>query len=77
MSNGRPDPEDLTDLLTRQEEQGSDDFLHALRRRIHRRSLSAQIATFTWELPKPVMVQLLNLVQEVFLAVGSRKENKP
>jgi hypothetical protein len=77
MSNEGLEPEDIRDLLTRQEETGPDDFIRNLRRRIHRRSIAAQVATFTWELPQAVLVELLHLSKEVFAAVGSRKENEP
>ncbi len=75
MSNNGLEPEDLADLLTRQEEPAADDFIPKLRRRIHRRSLTAQLTTFTWELPQPVLLELLHLVKEVFVALGPRKEN--
>lgn len=77
ISNNGLEPDDLTHLLTRQEEPGSEDFLHRVRRRIYRRSLTAQVVTITCELPQPIMVQLLNLIPEIFVALGSRKENKP
>jgi hypothetical protein len=77
FSNDGPEPDDLTDLLTRQEESGTEDFLRNLRRRIHRRSVTAQVATFTWELPQPVLLELLHLTKEVFVALASRKENRP
>lgn len=74
---GMEDSGELTALLTRQEEPGSDDFLPRLRRKIHRRSTGTQLATFSWELPKSVLLELAHLIKELFFIVGSGKENKP
>ena len=71
------DAEDLAELFGRQEEPGTDEFIHQLRRRIHRRSAGTHVATFAWELPKAVLVEFLQLIPELFIAVGSDKENKP
>lgn len=71
------EPGELTDLLTRQEELGSEDFLPRLRRKIHRRSAGTQLATFSWELPKSVLLELAHLFKELFFMLGSGKENKP
>ncbi len=74
ITNGGDEPEKLTALLTRQEEPGTDDFLLRFRRRIHRRSAGAQLATFSWELPKTVLLQLAHIFKELFFLFGSGKE---
>lgn len=73
---GGPEPAELTELLARQEEPGADDFLPKLRRRIHRRSASAQLATFSWELPKSALLQFAHLLKELAFAIGSGKGNR-
>jgi len=69
--------EDLTELFTRQEEPGAADFIHKLRRRIHRRAATTHVALYAWELPKTVLVEFIQLIPEIFIAVSSDKENKP
>ncbi len=52
----------------------SPEFLSRVRRKIHRRSSISNVASFSWELPKMILLEMMELAGHVFMATASNKE---
>lgn len=84
MSSGDQDSERLSGSLNGTGEplrelrelarETSPEFLTLVRRKIHRRSAISNVASFSWELPKMVLLQMMELASHVFLVSTSNKE---
>jgi hypothetical protein len=76
-AGGPDDPDGGTDepigALREQEYETSPDFMLRVRRRIHRRSSVAQLASFSWSLPKVILVELANVLGHVLGRIGAKK----
>jgi len=48
-------------------------FLTGVRRKIHRRVATAHVASFSWNLPKAILLELIRLLGHSFGALGDTK----
>lgn len=66
---GRP----IAELLE-QEYETSPDFVGRVRRKIYRRITASQVASYSWNLPKIVLLEMARLVGHFAHAFGTKKE---
>ena len=71
MMAGPPNDEDLDtgqpiEMLADLEEPARPGFMERVRNRIERRSLTGQFASFTWYLPKVILLEFLEMLFELF-----------
>lgn len=66
--NGQPARE-----LLEQERETSPDFVAKVRRRIHRRLTAAELAAFSWQLPKAVFLEMADMLRHLFVSAGGDK----
>ena len=59
------------------EEEVSPEFVPRLRRRLHRRIFTGQVAQFSFGVPGMVLLEILNLIFGFLPARGSRKDTRP
>ncbi len=52
------------------EHETSSMFLTGVRRKIHRRTTASQIVSFSWQLPKTVLVELGRMFGELVKSIG-------
>jgi len=64
--------EPIRELLDLERETSSG-FLTRVRRKIYRRTAVSQVATFSWELPKVVLVEMIGMLGYILSASGTRK----
>ena len=77
MSNTEdPDWDDPILELREQERPTSPDFHGRVRRSIHRRIGASQVAGFSWNLPKVVLVEMASLLGYLMTTVSGKKEGK-
>ena len=69
--NDRPIP-----LLRDQELETSPEFMARVRGKIHRRTATAQVATFSWQFPKIVLVEMIGLISHLFRSFGTTKDSQ-
>jgi hypothetical protein len=62
-------------LLMEQERETSPDFLNRVRGRIQRRTVVSQVASYSWHLPKTILLELVSLLGYVFKAFGTKKDS--
>ena len=55
------------------EHETSPGFLSRVRKRIYRRTAVSQVATFSWHLPKVILVEMAGMLVHILSALGSRK----
>lgn len=48
-------------------------FLSRVRRKIYRRTAVSQVATFSWHLPKVIMVEMVDMLGHILNALSTRK----
>ena len=63
-------------VLRDQEREPSPDFMNKIRRRIYRRTAGSQLASYSWHLPKMILIELARLIGHFVSAFGSTKEPK-
>ena len=63
-------------VLRDQEQSPSPDFMGKVRRRIDRRTSASQFASYSWHLPKIILMELTRLIGHFVSAFGTRKERK-
>ena len=77
--NGPPEPEQEAEqpirVLRDLEQETSPDFAGKVRRKILRRTSTAQFAGFSWNLPKVILLELVNLLRHLFTAVSGRRQS--
>ena len=71
MNPGAPEPERPIRALPLQERETSPDFLARVRRRIYRRSAASQFASYSWNLPKLILFELMSLLGHLFTISGT------
>ena len=62
-------------VLREQEQETSPDFLNRVRGRIQRRTAVSHVASYSWHLPKTILLELASLLGYVFKTLGARKES--
>ena len=60
-------------VLRDQERETKPDFLARVRNRIHRRSATAQLASYSWHAPKLVLVEMASMLNYIFRIVGGSR----
>lgn len=70
------EPEPIREL-TGQEVEPSRDFLGRVRRNIERRSATAHLATFSWQLPRVLLVEFLQLLGDVPSQLNQKRGPRP
>lgn len=64
------------DLLRSQEEEPDPDFIAGIRRKIHRRAVTAQFATYSWQMPKLVLTEVASVFGYVIRSLASNKDHR-
>ena len=71
--------EDDADLpihsLKEQESDTAPDFLSRVRNSIHRRTTASQFASYSWHLPKVVLIEMASVLSHIFTAAGGKKDS--
>jgi hypothetical protein len=67
------DPGEPVGLLTGFEHETSPTFLTRIRRTIHRRTAASQIASFSWNVPSVVLLELWTSLMELLHLRGVQK----
>jgi hypothetical protein len=62
-------------VLRDQERDTAPDFLARVRNRIHRRSATAQLATYSWQVPKIVLIEMASMLSHVFTSFGRNRRS--
>lgn len=60
-------------LLYDQDCETRDDFVERVRRKIHRRSASAQVASFSWFVPRVFLKEMIELIGYLVTALAGGK----
>jgi hypothetical protein len=55
------------------ERDTSPGFLARIRRKIQRRTAVSHVATFSWQVPRVVLVELVGMLVHILNALGTRK----
>ncbi|MCC6589544.1 MAG: hypothetical protein IT168_22800 [Bryobacterales bacterium] len=74
--NSDPDPGAPIDLLHSQEEEPGADFIAGVRRKIHRRAVTAQFAAYSWQMPKLVLTEVASVFGHVVRTLASYKDSR-
>jgi len=61
-------------VLMEQEQETSPDFMDRVRRKIYRRATVSQVASYSWHLPKVILMELASLLSHLFRAFGTKKD---
>jgi hypothetical protein len=59
--------------LMEQESDTHADFLAKVRNKIHRRTAASQLASYTWHMPKVVLIEMVSVLSYVFTAISGKK----
>jgi hypothetical protein len=70
------DPDLPIASLKDQEREAAPDFVSRVRNKIQRRTAASQFATYSWNLPKLVLIEMVSLLSHIFTAVGGKKESE-
>ncbi len=62
-------------LLLDQQLEPSAHFVEKIRRRIYRRTAASQLASYSWHLPKVMLVEMFSVVTHFLRAFGTKKES--
>ena len=68
-------PERPIQELRDQELETLPDFMAKVRGKIYRRTAASQLATFSWHLPKVILMELATLLSHLFRAFGTKKDS--
>ena len=69
------DGEPIRELLDLERET-SPGFLARVRRTIYRRTAVSHVATFSWHLPRVILVELVGMLGHILNALSARKGNE-
>ena len=61
-------------ILRDQEYEPSTDFIARVRRRIHRRTATSQVASYSWHMPKMILIEMISVIEHLLQAFGTSKE---
>ena len=59
--------------LQEHERETKPDFLARVRNRIHRRTATAQIASYSWHAPKLVLIEMASMLNYIVRVVGGTR----
>ena len=77
--NGAPGDEEagrLVELLRDQEVEPAADFAGKVKRSIHRKAAAGQYASFAWQMPKVVLLEMLSLCAHWADVAGGSKDKQ-
>jgi hypothetical protein len=63
-------------LLLEQEWETPLDFIKRIRAKIQRRTAASQLASFSWNLPKAILIELAGVLGHLFTTVNGKKESE-
>ncbi|HXF25685.1 MAG TPA: hypothetical protein VN788_06495 [Verrucomicrobiae bacterium] len=63
--------------LMEQGREPSPDFMQRIQRKIYRRAAGSQLASYSWHLPKIILVEMASLLSHLFKTFGTDKESEP
>lgn len=72
---GQDDGEPLS-MLREQGWETNSDFLAKVRNRIHRRSTTAQVVSYSWHASKLVLVEMASMVNYIFRVIGGNRRSQ-
>ena len=61
-------------VLIDQEQEPSPHFIEQVRRKIYRRSAASQLASYSWHLPKIILMEMVRVFSHLLKAFGTNKE---
>lgn len=70
------EPGRLVEVLRDQEVEPSTDFAGKVKRSIHRKAAAGQYASFAWQMPKVVLLEMLSLCAHWADIAGGRKDKQ-
>ena len=73
MNLNDPGREEPIRELRDQERDTRPDFLARVRNSIHRRSATAQIASYSWHAPRLVLIEMASMLNYIFRMVGGNR----
>jgi hypothetical protein len=80
MNSHSGDPEQDPDLpigsLKEQEQETAPDFMSRVRNKIQRRTTANQFASYSWHLPKLVLIEMVSVLTHIFTAINGKKESE-
>ena len=59
--------------LREQERETKPDFLARVRNRIHRRTATAQMASYSWHAPRLVLIEMASMLNYILRVVGGSR----
>lgn len=68
-----PEPDEPIRELMDLERETSPGFLELVRRKIYRRTAVSHVATFSWHLPRVILVELVGMLGHILNGFGTRK----
>jgi hypothetical protein len=74
--NAGEDPDLPIDSLREQERETAPDFLSKVRNKIHRRTAASQVASYSWHLPKVVLIEMASVLGYIFTAISGNKDSQ-
>jgi hypothetical protein len=72
---GEPETGPAIRVLAEQEYDTSPDFIGRVRRKIYRRMAASQFASYSWHLPKVILMELAGLLRHFVKSSGTNKES--
>lgn len=73
-------PEDSADrllhLLAEQELETSADFIAKVHRKIERRTAASQYVSFSWNMPKVVLLELAGMLKHLVTNIDGKKDSR-
>lgn len=73
MTSNEREPDEPIRVLRDQEHETKPDFLAKVRNSIHRRHATAQIASWSWNTPKLVLVEMASMLDYIIRVVGGNR----
>lgn len=74
MNPHNPQPDEPIRALAEQEVEPSSRFLQRVRSRIYRRTAASQLASYSWHLPKVILLEMVGVFSHVVKALATSKE---
>ena len=68
------DPGQPIAILRELQRETSVRFTDKVRGRIHRRTATSQLTTYSWQLPQSTLLEMVRLLTHFFQSFGTRKE---
>jgi hypothetical protein len=73
--NGAGEEAEAIAFLTEQEADTAPDFIARVRNKIHRRTAASQIVSYSWHLPRVVVLEMISVLSHVFTVFSGKKRS--